>query len=104
MPSTSSQALLFEVAVLFREGYGDRFGSAAAALDYAETQMHRLLGEFEDLAAEAFDGIYCSRSDTEEVWRFDYQNATATWIPESGDDSAKSDLLWATILPFRLKT
>ena len=59
----------YYVTVLFRQGYGDRFATPDEALEYAEMEVHRLLGEHEELECEPFEGIYCQREDTEEVWR-----------------------------------
>ena len=93
---------LYEVAVLFRQGHGDRFNSADEALDYAETEMHKLLGQCEELEQEDFDGIYCTRTDTNEVWRFDYEEGAAVWIAETAR-SFEDKRRTALILPFRAR-
>lgn len=82
--------------MLFRQGHGDQFSSAEAALAYAEIEMDKLLAECEELAAEDFDGIYCEHLETGNVWMFDYQNGATAWIPDEGDVIRRS----ATILPF----
>jgi hypothetical protein len=74
---------VYDVTVFFRHGYGDRFGSADEALEYAETEMHKLLGEYEELEKTDFDGIYCTRTDTDEVWRFDYEDGVPVWVAET---------------------
>ena len=91
---------IYEVTVSFRQGYGDRFGSADEALAYAETQMHELLGEYEELEKEDFDGIYCTRTDTDDVWRFDYEHGVAVWVAETAR-SIQGERRSAIILPFR---
>jgi hypothetical protein len=91
---------LYEVAVLFRHGHGDRFNSAAEALEYAETEMHKLLGQWEELEQEDFEGIYCTRTDTNEVWRFDYEEGAAVWVAETAG-CFEGKRRTALILPFR---
>ena len=90
---------LYEVAVLFRQGHGDRFNSADEALDYAETETQAARPN-EELEKENFDGIYCTRTDTNEVWRFDYEEGAAVWIAETAR-SFEDKRRTALILPFR---
>ena len=91
----------YYVTVLFRQGYGDHFATVDEALEYAEMEIHRLLGEHEELEGEAFEGVYCQRKDTEETWRFDYdENGAASWI-EDREAGLDQNPRTATILPFR---
>jgi hypothetical protein len=91
----------YYVTVLFRQGYGDHFATADEALEYAEMEIHRLLAEHEELECEPFEGVYCQREDTGEVWRFEYnEDENASWVREE-EESARRSGPSATILPFR---
>src|SRR6185295_14237577 len=72
---------LYHVIVAFRQGYGASVGDFGQALAYAEREMQTLLGEYEDLASEDFEGIFCEQVGTQLYWRFDYERGTAAWLP-----------------------
>ena len=77
----SSESRVFHVTVAFRHGYGESFSRLDAALDYAETQMHTLLAQYEELENEDFDGIYCERQGVQQYWRFEHAHGAAVWMP-----------------------
>ncbi|HEY4370292.1 MAG TPA: hypothetical protein VGN07_23875 [Steroidobacteraceae bacterium] len=97
---SNAPALPYYVTVLFRHGHGDHFHSLEDALEYAETEIHKLLGEYEDLALQEFEGIYCQRQDTAELWRFEYQCGVARWVAEK-EEHGTGKPSSAIILSFR---
>jgi hypothetical protein len=72
---------LYQVLVAFRHGHGASFGDFGQALAYAAREMQTLLAEYEDLASEDFEGIFCEQVGTQPYWRFDYERGTAAWLP-----------------------
>lgn len=72
--------LRYLVTVAFRQGYGEIFSARAAALEYAEQQLRKLLAEYHELENEDFAGIYCELQGTQQIWRFEYDQGGPAWM------------------------
>jgi hypothetical protein len=72
--------MTLHVTVALQQGDGATFTDMDSAPDYAETEMHKLLGEYEELEAEDFDGVYCECEISKRVWRFDYESESPAWV------------------------
>jgi hypothetical protein len=66
--------------VAFRQGYGETFSARAAALEYADRQLQKLLAEYGALEHEDFSGIYCELEGTQQLWRFEYDQGKPVWM------------------------
>jgi hypothetical protein len=81
--------LRYHVTVAFREGYGETFSTRSTALEYAEQQLRRLLGEHDRLENEDFAGIYCELQGTQQIWRFEYDQGRPVWMRVTAQQLAR---------------
>ena len=81
----------YRVIVLVGSGHDRWFASAAAALEYAGSEMDRLLLEHEDLGAQPFDGIFCECRDTSDTCRYEVIRGVPMWVADDDEIRHGSD-------------
>ena len=83
----------YRVMVLLDSGYEVLFSSPEAALTFAQTEMETLQLVHEDLASEPFEGIFCERRDTHELWRYESVEGIPIWVSETEPESEVYDVM-----------